>query len=251
MWNDQLDKVHSNFIINSVRILSSLENNNRILQELLDPSNKLDSVKVTRKNTAWAKVFESIRQHASILHAALKKGWNCSCQSPHPGGLQLQKRTTGGCLSQFNMTFVVPAEAVNKVCREVIISIKENEPLESVSHTTFLQSSSGQASCPDELSNPNFDLRPLPQLHEMQRTVPPPLLRPSLVKSYTTGFGYKDSLNEGEQARSNTSVSSKTETECLLHDVQPRYGLVIRITDKLRVPLVSANSKIELDSSEA
>src|ERR1700728_2732930 len=96
MWSDQLDKVHSNFSINGVRLLDSLENNNRRLQELLDPGNKLDNVKVTRKNTAWAKVFENIRQHASILHTVLKKGWNCSCQRPHLEGLQLQKRTVGG-----------------------------------------------------------------------------------------------------------------------------------------------------------
>jgi hypothetical protein len=225
MWNDQLEKVHSNFRINGVRLLDSLESNNRSLQELLDPGNKLDNVKVTRKNTAWAKVFENIRQHASILHTVLKKGWNCSCQSPHPGGLRLQKRTTGGWSSEFNMTFVVPAEALNNVCREVIISTKGGEPEENISNTTLLQSFQEHSSYPDGLCNDNLDLRPLPQLNEMQPTVSPPALRPSLLKSFSTGFGHKESHKAGEQARSRTIVSSKMETEHLLHDVQPRYGM--------------------------
>jgi hypothetical protein len=227
MLDDQLVKIHSNFsILNGVRLLDSLEKNNSRLRELLDPSNKLGSVKVTRKDTAWAKVFGNIRQHASILHTVLQKGWNCTCQSPHPGGLRLQKRTAGEWSSQFNMTFVVPAEALNKVCREVIIRTREIEPEANISHTTFLQSSSVQNQYPHGINNRNFDFKPIPQLDEMQPKVPAPPLRPSLFKSLGNDFKHKDSHKAGEQARSSTSVSSTTETECLTHDVQARYGML-------------------------
>lgn len=224
MWDDQLAKIHLNFsILNGVRLLDSLEKNNYRLQELLNTSNKFDSVNVTRKNTAWAKVFGSIRQHASILHTVLKKGWNCSCQSPHRGGLRLQTRTTGGWSSQFNMTFVVPAEALDNVCREVTVSAKENEPEEKISNPPFSRSFSGQAPYLDGLSNADSDLRPFPHINKMQRTEPQPHLRLSLVKR--TGFRHKDSHKAGEQARSSTSVPGTTEIECLPHDIQSRYEL--------------------------
>jgi hypothetical protein len=148
------------------------------------------------------------------------------------------------------MTFVVPAEALNNVCREVVISTKENEPGENISHTTFLQSFSVHSSYPDEPGNPNLDIGLFPQLHELQRAAPPSPLRPSLVKSFSTGFGHKDSSEAGEQARNSTSVSSTTETKYQLHDVQPRYGLAITTTGKPRVPQFSANNKTEVDSSE-
>ena len=118
------------------------------------------------------------------------------------------------------MTFIVPAEAINKVCREVMIRTREIEPEATISHPTFLQSSPAQALYPHEINNGNFDSKPVPQLDEMKPKVSALPLRPSLVKSLSTGFKHKDIHKAGEQARSSTNVSSTTETRCLTQDVE-------------------------------
>ena len=78
------------------------------------------------KDTSWAKIFECIRRHASSLHWALKNGWNCSCEVPHLGALQLQERATSDWSSQFTMIFDGHQKAQTPL-RKIKITVKEEQ----------------------------------------------------------------------------------------------------------------------------
>lgn len=105
--NTRLKRIHLSFSKKGTKTLTLLETQNRKLRELLDSSDKLDTLKIKRKDTTWGTIFECIRRHASSLHMALTNGWQCDCASPHSAGLRLQHRTTGGWSSSFNMSFAV------------------------------------------------------------------------------------------------------------------------------------------------
>ena len=108
-------------------ILSSLEANNRRLRDLLESHDNLNSMKETKTDMTWAKVFENIRCHARSLHTALKRGWNCTCVSPHVAALRLQQRPKDNWSPDFNVVFSAPSEIKIpvKVRREVVITIRE------------------------------------------------------------------------------------------------------------------------------
>jgi len=213
-WNDQLGRVHSNFITNGARVLELLEGNNRQLQELLEPKDKLNIVKVTRKDIKWSKIFENIRQNASSLHAVLQNGWNCGCQSPHQGGLRLQKRDIGEASPHFNVTFVAPTEALNNVYREVIIKIKEEHRMQSVTHPAILQSLSVLES---KLGSPSYhsaSIIPYFQPTIMPFTTSPTALRSTLHNPFSIEFADQYTKKVGQPARRYTKMQSTTGTQC-------------------------------------
>ncbi|TAQ86665.1 hypothetical protein B7494_g5026 [Chlorociboria aeruginascens] len=127
-WDYQLKRIRLSFSKRGTETVALLEMHNRKLRELLDSSDKLESMKAatTRKDTTWANVFDCIRKHAGSLHSAIKNGWQCSCESPHLAALRLQKHSTTDWTSQFNMSFTVPPKiAAPQSRREVVIGIKE------------------------------------------------------------------------------------------------------------------------------
>src|SRR3954467_1264317 len=103
----RLKRIHLSFSKKGTKTLAALESQNRKLRELLDSNDKLDSLKSVRKDTAWGAIFECIRKHASSLHTAVSRGWQCDCANPHLAGLRLQQRTVGGWSSSFNLAFGV------------------------------------------------------------------------------------------------------------------------------------------------
>ncbi len=213
-----MDRVRSNFDNNANRIWQSLLFNNGKLRGLLDPSSRFESIQSTRKGTTMAKVFENIRHHASSLHKALQKGWNCDCYGSHPGGLRLQKRTTGAWSSQLNVAVVVPAESLH-VFREVMVSIKGTGPAEGDSRATNSQSSPDRGSRLDN-PNPTSESRLSAQPSEISHTGSSPLRRSFLQSHFGTWLG---SPRKSEMVRNSTSLSSTTETECLEYDGRSRY----------------------------
>jgi hypothetical protein len=63
-------------------------------------------MKDTRKYTAFADIFDGIRQHARSIHTALKRGWNCDCETPHIVALRLENvpRVVGPQTSMWLLT---------------------------------------------------------------------------------------------------------------------------------------------------
>ncbi|RDW61414.1 hypothetical protein BP5796_11306 [Coleophoma crateriformis] len=104
-WDYQLKRIRLSFSKKGARTLLALETHNRKLRELLDSNDKLESVKATRKDTAWANIFECIKVHAGHLHSAISNSWRCGCTSPHMTALRLQTCTTGEWASQFHISF--------------------------------------------------------------------------------------------------------------------------------------------------
>src|SRR4051812_14046971 len=106
----QMYRLRHSFSKKGTRAVESLKSHNRTLQNLLDSTEKLSSMKAKRKDTTWANVFEAIRKHASSVHAALRSGWSCQC-APHTASLRLEQRKTGDWDSSFNLAFGVPQDA--------------------------------------------------------------------------------------------------------------------------------------------
>ncbi|KAF7874805.1 hypothetical protein EAF04_001979 [Stromatinia cepivora] len=142
-WDYQLKRIRYSFSEKGPKAIETLEKHNRKLQELLDSNDKLHSMK-SGKDTAWAKIFECIGNHAQSLHTAIQDGWNCDCHEPHKVALRLQQRTTGDWPSLFNLSFEYP-EALKKIAhpprerRELVISVKSissqsNSPSNSFLH---------------------------------------------------------------------------------------------------------------------
>ena len=121
----QIKRIYLSFSNRGTKTLASLETHNRKLRELLESSDKLDKVKVGRKDTNWGSIFECIRQHATNLRTAIKSGWNCDCKVPHPASLRLQKHTTPGSTSTFQVSFAIPKgpRKPPDLRREVAISV--------------------------------------------------------------------------------------------------------------------------------
>ncbi|KAM3076486.1 hypothetical protein ACMFMG_007298 [Clarireedia jacksonii] len=129
IWDYQLKRIRYSFNKKGTKAVEALERHNRKLRELLDSNDKLENMKSGRKDTAWAKIFECIRDHAKSLHTAIRDGWNCDCREPHNVALRLQPRSKGDWSSSFNVSFEYPeslkADAPkHQERRELVINLK-------------------------------------------------------------------------------------------------------------------------------
>lgn len=224
-WDYQLKRLRLSFSKKGIKTLDSLETYNRKLRELLDSSDKLGSLKVTRKDTSWGNVFESIRQHATSLHTAIKRSWNCSCNTTHQGDLQLQCRSTGDWGSTFHMSFswddtVSPPN----ICRRgVAITTRKREhevPNSRAPSPSFSVESS--MTYTDHLRR-NFESKSSSQLSVASRPILTPSASSSSVSSSQSSF--MDIFSRSDSGQSaNTSVSCINGTEIVLTESSSRYA---------------------------
>jgi hypothetical protein len=227
-WDFQLKRIRLSFSKKGVKTLAELEAHNRKLRELLDSSDKLDSVKAIRRDTRWATVFEGIRQHASSLHTALTNGWHCDCEAPHLAALRLQRRATGDWSSTFNMSFTISKEPkVMKpagVRREVIISIRRDMN----STESFSPKRPNPTPVRDQYPNDlrqnlsdlrhNFGSKSSPQVNNSSRpTSPTSISSPSA--SSKSGAGHYFAKSDADKS---AAVANANETKPLLEDSQSR-----------------------------
>ncbi|CAG8980080.1 hypothetical protein HYALB_00013482 [Hymenoscyphus albidus] len=97
-WDYQFKRISHSFSNEGKKKVKSLESTNRKLRELLTVKEKLQTGRGTRtrEEIKWGNIFECIRRHASSVHMALRKGWNCSCEISHNTALRLERRHDGG-----------------------------------------------------------------------------------------------------------------------------------------------------------
>ncbi|CZR68674.1 uncharacterized protein PAC_18573 [Phialocephala subalpina] len=138
-WDYQLKRIRLSFSKRGPKTLAALETQNRKLRELLESNEKLESMKATRKDTTWGNIFECIRRHANSLHSALKRNWCCDCTTPHGTNLQLQRRSTGGWTSNFNVAFEMQLDTQtrNAKRREFLIRLKADKAMDELSKDLF------------------------------------------------------------------------------------------------------------------
>lgn len=186
-WDYQLKRVRLSFSKKGPKTLSLLESHNRKLRELLESNDQLESMKATKKDTSWGGIFECIRQHASSLHSAIKRNWRCNCTTPHITDLQLQRRSTGGWSSSFNIAFEAldETELRNIRRREVVIRIRKESRAEEPPYAPSLPSK-GQFSAQEQYLDMgrlrrNFEPNSTPQVNIMPR----PSLSPALSETST------------------------------------------------------------------
>lgn len=193
-----------------MRTLESFETYNRKLRELLDSSDKLESLKVTRKDTSWGNVFETIRKHAIDLHTAVKRSWRCDCSTPHQGDLHLQCRnSTSDEPVTFHMASDVPAPTNSAIIsrREVMIKLRKKE---DASSRTPSPSIASQASSTDYLRR-NFEHKSSSQLSVISR----PILTTSIsdLSNTSSQSSFLDVFSRSTSGQSTmTSVSCASTT---------------------------------------
>jgi hypothetical protein len=168
-----MKRIRLSFSKRGPRTLAEFEAQNRKLGQLLESNEKLQTMKATRKDTTWGSIFECIRRHANSLHSALKQNWNCDCTTPHKTDLQLQRRSTGGWTSNFNVAFETQLDIITGTAkrREFIIRLKADKGSEEVSkfHThTFAGKPSTETQYLDlGRLRRNFETKSTPQVNVM------------------------------------------------------------------------------------
>jgi hypothetical protein len=119
-WKYQRKRISHSFRGKGPATVAALGEKNRKFRDLLDELDKKatrqdNQQKAVSKDTTWAKIFECIRRQAISLHLALKKGWNCNCETPHLAALQLKQRATETWSSQFIIAFGSRSGAPNSL----------------------------------------------------------------------------------------------------------------------------------------
>jgi hypothetical protein len=233
-WDYQLKRIRLSFSGKGEKIIASLEAHNRSLRELLDSDEKLDNMRDPRKDTTWANVFDCIRRHARSLHAALKGGWNCDCETPHTAALRLQQRSMGGWSSKFNVAFDIPKDpkdpkSSTNVRREIAISIKgQNKAEEGTSETKSISSP-----IPDDWVDRlrgNFESKSSPAVSGTSSPIPP-RSTPSLSQPSRTSF--KNIFSKSNLGCSTTIVSTeKNEPGVLTYNTEARYVTAAQMTSE-------------------
>jgi hypothetical protein len=181
-------------------------------------------MKDTRKYTPFTDIFKEIRRHARSIHTALKRGWNCDCETPHIAALRLEKRSRGDCASNFNVAFDIPgSKALPKVHQEVRICIRNQHKDEE----NVLETKSGSCPASDDWVNElrsNFRSASTPAVN-----LPPrPDLPPSVSTSSTSSslFSFKSIFTKSDSGSSMTSVSTGGGGSVLIQEFQTKYALV-------------------------
>jgi hypothetical protein len=176
-------------------------------------------MKDTRKYTPFADIFEGIRRHARSIHTALKKGWNCDCETPHIAALRLEKRSKGGWASNFNVAFDISgSKTLPKVRQEVKICIRKESKDGDVLETK-------SESCPasddwvNELRS-NFRSTSTP----VDNLPPRPALPYTVSASSTSSrASFKSIFSKSDSGSSMTSVSTASGSSVLIQENQTKY----------------------------
>jgi hypothetical protein len=172
------------------------------------------------KYTPFADIFEGIRRHARSIHTALKRGWNCDCNTPHTAALRLEKRSKCGWGSNFNVAFDIPrSKTLPRGRQEVRICVrKQNKDEEN-----FLKPKSGPCPASDDWVN---------ELRSNLRPASPPAVnlppRPFLPHSVSTSStlslsSFKSIFTKGDSDSSMTSVSTGGGSSVLIQEIQAKY----------------------------
>jgi hypothetical protein len=160
------------------------------------------------KYTPFADIFEGIRRHARSIHTALKRGWNCDCNTPHTAALRLEKRSKCGWGSNFNVAFDIPRS-------KTLPRGKDEE--------NFLKPKSGPCPASDDWVN---------ELRSNLRPASPPAVnlppRPSLPHSVSTSStlslsSFKSIFTKGDSDSSMASVSAGGGSSVLIQEIQAKY----------------------------
>lgn len=199
--------------------MAALETTNRKLRDLLETHEKRATARSTRKDVKWANIFECIRRHASSVHTALRKGWNCSCESSHNTALRLEQRNEGGWNSEFKVAFSISEDPIKHMAirREVLIRTK-NETIKS----EMLQKApvvSGQQQKLDQLRG-NFESKSKTQVNVLPR----PPLQSSLSDFSSHGASLRSIFSKKSSISSSTVITNSNGTEILIPDAKTRYG---------------------------
>ena len=181
-------------------------------------------MKAKRKDTTWANVFESIRKHASSVHAALRSGWSCQC-APHTASLRLEQRKTGDWDSSFNLAFGVPQDTQTIVRREVTIKIRKDKAGESVGSVpqSVIKDTANKTQAGLNVLRHNFESKSTTQINVIPRPpLPISVSTPSSVSSYTS-------------FRSMFRNSGSNGTDCLVEDGLTRYQASLPINTLISI----------------
>ncbi|KAM0310637.1 hypothetical protein ACHAO8_007936 [Botrytis cinerea] len=208
-WDYQLKRIRHSFSKRGTITIETLEKHNRKLRELLDSTDRLDSMKSAKRDTALANIFGCIRRHAQSLHTALKDGWNCDCQEPHKVSLRLQQRTTGEWSSLFNLLFEYPKDVKGVAhapheWRELVVSAKPaNTQINShVDH--FLHPSAALVG--REKLRQNFEPKSTPEVNITTNPILIPISPSSSTVSQSSSRGSPSSNHSTALASVSTNV---------------------------------------------
>ncbi|CAG8956661.1 hypothetical protein HYFRA_00012205 [Hymenoscyphus fraxineus] len=130
-WEYELKRISHSFSNGGERAVKRLESTNEKLRRLFTSHERLQTSRSmsSRKVMKWGHIFECIRCHASSVHMALRKGWNCSCEKSHSTALRLERRHDGGWSSEFYMAFDIQTDHVKPldIRREVLIRTRKED----------------------------------------------------------------------------------------------------------------------------
>lgn len=154
--------------------MGSLESHNRKLRDLLDSNDKLQCLRATRRDTAWANIFHCIRKHANSLYNALKIGFSCECGT-HITSLRLEQRETSGWSSKFYMILTIPKEPNKSIelQQQVVTHIRSHSEAGDISDLSPSHSSSSQQNQPNDVNNTirDFESKPSTILEVTSRPI--------------------------------------------------------------------------------
>ncbi|KAK6611038.1 hypothetical protein H4I96_02636 [Botrytis cinerea] len=223
-WDYQLKRIRHSFSKRGTITIETLEKHNRKLRELLDSTDRLDSMKSAKRDTALANIFGCIRRHAQSLHTALKDGWNCDCQEPHKVSLRLQQRTTGEWSSLFNLLFEYPKDVKGVAhapheWRELVVSAKPaNTQINShVDH--FLHPSAALVG--REKLRQNFEPKSTPEVNITTNPILIPISPSSSTVSQSSSRGSPSSNHSTALASVSTNkmaIRNQIKSEKIRHD---------------------------------
>jgi hypothetical protein len=190
-WNFQLKRLRTSFRDEGPRTVGALEKLNGKLRDMLDANDKIESMRATRKDTPWGSIFQCIRRHASSLHSAIRKSWNCDCDTPHIATLELQRRTTGDWSSKFNIAFDIPEKDILVKRREIVVSVRnEVKKADKFMESVLIPNQAERGQFLSPLRH-DFQSMSTPQVNVIYRPILPSSLSgtaPSLINSKSHGI---------------------------------------------------------------